>query len=168
MHVALADGMVEDLRRLRRMNDIVRQASEAGTEIRDDEGRPYKYVPLLEVSPATGMLAVLARRVLESIPPRDPVRFYRRLEYRLMSQLYAGLGSGAGNDELLSYLLFDRAFARKQIELGRADARATLARMHRPEADRSLPSTTVERIAARREPAFRARDVGGGDHPQGT
>lgn len=41
----------------------------------------------------------------------------------------AGVGGGAGNSELLSYLLFDPRFAQQQIELGRSDGKAAVDRV---------------------------------------
>ena len=133
MHVSLADAMVEDLRRLRRTNDLVAQASQRGVTLMNNGVHPpvpYAYVPLVEASPRPGVIARLARQVLATRLPLSLPRLYRRLEYQLLRRGYAGLGSGVGNDELLSYLLFDKEFARRQIRLGRADGRAAYDDLH--------------------------------------
>jgi hypothetical protein len=109
---------------------MVRQA--AGKPLWNETARPrrrYEEIPLFDVAPNPGELAKLAhdfrwRRTLH------PVRLYRRLEYAGVRRLIAGLGRGVGNDELLSYLLFDREFAKQQIKLGREHARAALEAKH--------------------------------------
>lgn len=134
MHVALADGMVEDLRNLRRINSLVAQAQKSGVELINygmEPPAPYVALPLVTVSPAAGQLAQLARQVLTGKPPRSLRRLYRRLEYQLLRRSFAGLGSGPGNDELLSYLFFDPDFARQQILRGREDGRAAFEDLKR-------------------------------------
>lgn len=134
MHAALADGMLEDLRELRRINALVLQASERGVELMNytaQPPRPYSYLPLVTVSPRPGALARLAHHVLSGAPPLSPRRFYRRLEYQALRRAYAGLGRGPGNDELLSYLLFDPEFATRQVARGREDARAAFNDLRR-------------------------------------
>ncbi|MET0342644.1 MAG: patatin-like phospholipase family protein [Polyangiales bacterium] len=127
LHTALADGMVEDLRRLRKTNDLVLQARERGVTLMNNgvhPAEPYQLIPLVEAAPRPGVIARLARQVLAGRLPLSPAKLYRRLEFQLLRRGYAGLGSGVGNDELLSYLLFDKEFARRQIRIGRADGRA--------------------------------------------
>jgi NTE family protein len=134
LHAVLADGMIEDLRALKRINKLVRQARAAGLMLMNDESappRPYRDLPLVEVSPPPGKLAEEASNVLRESPAGSLSHLYRRLEYGFLRAVVAGLGGGAGNDELLSYLLFDRTYAAKQIELGRADGRAMLVRLGR-------------------------------------
>jgi hypothetical protein len=91
--------------------------------------RPYRDLPLVEVSPPPGKLASEACEVLRESPAGSLAHLYRRLEYGFLRAVVAGLGGGAGNDELLSYLLFDRTYAAKQIQLGRDDGRAMLVRL---------------------------------------
>lgn len=127
LHTALADGMVEDLRRVRKTNDLVLQARERGVTLMNHgvhPPTPYQFIPLVEAAPRPGVIARLARQVLQGRLPLSLPKLYRRLEFQLLRRGYAGLGSGAGNDELLSYLLFDKEFARRQIRIGRADGRA--------------------------------------------
>jgi len=122
MHVALADGMIEDLRRLRRINKQVDQGGGDG----DGAGRrAHTYLPLVTASPVPGTLARMARRILSQ--PCSLSERYRRIEYEVMRRAIAGVGSGRGNDEMLSYLFFEPEYARQQIQLGRQDARAKLA-----------------------------------------
>lgn len=132
LHAVLADGMIEDLRALKRINKLVRQARAAGLELMNHESsppRPYRDLPLVEVSPPPGKLASEASAVLHESPAGTLAHHYRRLEYGFLRAVVAGLGGGAGNDELLSYLLFDRAYASRQIALGRVDGQAMLARL---------------------------------------
>lgn len=148
LNVALADGMIEDLRTLKRINALVTQAS------REDDvlmnygvipPTPYVYLPLVEVSPEPGAIARMARRVVTRKPSLSGL--YQRLEVELLRRVYAGLGSGHGNDELLSYLLFDQAFTQQQIELGRQDGRAAARQatrgLQRREESALLPSALV-------------------------
>jgi NTE family protein len=144
MHTALADGMIEDLRALRRTNRMVAQAREQGVELVDhmvQPPRPYVYVPLVEVSPAPGLLAQVAREVLSTSTPYSLRQRYRRLEYQLLRRAYAGLGAGPGNDELLSYLFFEPTFAKRQIDLGRRDGIQAYERIER--AARELSGSRV-------------------------
>jgi NTE family protein len=131
IHAMLADGMIEDLRALRRVNQLVRQARQAGIQLINDfvdPPTPYLEMPVVCVSPRPGRLAKLAREVI-SAPSVS--RNYRRFEYCALRTVFAGAGRGMGNDELLSYLFFDEHFARKQMELGRQDARNILDQLRR-------------------------------------
>jgi NTE family protein len=126
VHSILADGMIEDLRLLKRINSMVRQAN--GQPLMDETAhppRPYREVPVIAVAPQPGVLAQTARDF-------RPAFSLRGLEYAFVRHLFAGFGSGAGNDELLSYLLFNREFANKQIDLGKQSARQELKRLGFP------------------------------------
>lgn len=153
LSVALADGMIEDLRACRRINALVEQAARNNTELINygvAPPRPYLSLPIVAVSPQPGAIARMARRVLKRKPSFSGL--YARLEAELLRRTYAGLGSGRGNDELLSYLLFDPEFTRQQIELGREDGRAAAAQALRepsrredgPVVPSSLLASTVQ------------------------
>ncbi len=128
LSVGLADGMIEDLRALKRINALVAQASHIGGVLMNNgvvPPKPYVHLPLVEVSPEPGAIARMARQVASRKPSFSG--FLQRLDVELLRCTYAGLGSGRGNDEMLSYLLFDPDFTRQQIELGREDGRAAAA-----------------------------------------
>jgi NTE family protein len=125
VHSILADGMIEDLRTLRRINSIV---SQSAVPIRDETARsrrPFRLVPHIAVAPNPGQLAQLAHDFRARFT-LNPKRLYRKLEYGFVRSLFAGFGTGVGNDELLSYLLFNPDFAAQQIELGKQHARKAL------------------------------------------
>jgi NTE family protein len=151
MHTALADAMIEDLRALRKTNSLVAQANDQGVELVNymvQPPRPYAYIPLIEASPESGLLARIAREVVTTWPRFSPHRLYRRLEYQLLRRSYAGLGAGPGNDELLSYLLFDPTFAERQIEIGRRDGIAAFERMQKIEKEPVTVAGAVRQAAA--------------------
>jgi NTE family protein len=133
IHALLTNGVIEDLRALRRINRLVRRARQAGIELINDVANPptpYLELPFVCVAPLPGQLARIAHEVF-SKPTANTRRNYRHLEYLAVRAAFAGLGRGVGNDELLSYFLFDEEFNRRQIELGRQDARNVLDRLHR-------------------------------------
>jgi NTE family protein len=119
LHSLLADGMIEDLRRLRDINHLVARAAREGAPTpTNDQGRPYKKTRLIVVAPRPGQLAREARRSLDKLS-----RFrLHAARYRLVDTLFRGLGAGSGRDELLSYLFFDRDYSDAQLALGAADA----------------------------------------------
>lgn len=99
----LADALGDDLRTLRRKNH-----------------RPGEtVVPHLLVAPGDGELAALAARAFRAATPLD--------DYWVIDRLLAALGDGPGRDELLSLVLFRRAYAEALVEAGRRDAEVALA-----------------------------------------
>ena len=127
LHAVLADGMIEDLRTLRRINGMVRQAKAAGIALTKKRNRlPFVDVDVLEISPEPGKLAKLAQDLLAHT---NLLKDRKRLEFMFLRWALAGVGGGAGNSELLSYLLFDPRFAQQQIELGRSDGKAAVDRV---------------------------------------
>ena len=123
IHAVLADGMIEDLRTLRNINRLVEKAEADGVEPpRSASGRPYRSIQLLDVAPSNQGLSHLATETLAELGP------WERAQYGLMRLLLTGAGTGAGNNELLSYLLFHPTYFRKQFERGAADARLALER----------------------------------------
>jgi hypothetical protein len=105
VRAVLADALGDDLQSLRRKNA---RADRSG----------YQVVPHLVVAPADGELARLAADTFDPAGPADP--------YWTIGRLLDSLGSESGRDELLSLILFQRDYARRQVECGRRDARAAL------------------------------------------
>jgi NTE family protein len=99
----LADALGDDVDTLRRKNH------RAG----------HRVVPHLLVAPADGELAALAAAAFAPAGPWDP--------YWAIGRLLDALGEGSGRDELLSLVLFRRAYAEALVEQGRRDATAALA-----------------------------------------
>ncbi|HEX5657659.1 MAG TPA: S8 family serine peptidase [Polyangiales bacterium] len=107
IHAVLADGMIEDLRALARINKLVRDNPDV--PLQSPSGRPYRSVELVKVSPPNGTLSPLAAEVAKGI--RDPLG-------STLLQFAGRIGGGGGRNELLSYLLFEPAFAEAQLQLG--------------------------------------------------
>ena len=118
LHSMLADGMVEDLHKLRDINHYVKETLKVSKEPPTNRsGREYRAVKLAVVAPHAGVMAAAARDALES---RGPSLHVAR--YSLFRKLLRFAGTGPGRDELLSYLFFDRVYAAAQMKLGAEDA----------------------------------------------
>lgn len=105
LHVVLADGIIEELRSIRQRNREV---------------EPAQRIELIEASSQPGQLSKLAQEIVRQ--PGKNLRAIRiRLLYRAFRLALTGLGNGLGNDELLSYVFFDRDFAEQQVALGRLE-----------------------------------------------
>ncbi|MDB4973229.1 MAG: hypothetical protein JWN48_1570 [Myxococcaceae bacterium] len=125
LHTVLADGMIEDLRDLRRKNQMVAQVAPDSLQKTDGRGA-YQLIEHLVVSPPPGILAHLARLSLRDAPADgSPEGLRRKLRYRALERLFLReLGAGAGVDEILSYFLFDPAYFAAQFKRGVLDAQA--------------------------------------------
>jgi NTE family protein len=123
MDAALVDRMVEDLRTLGKVNELVRTGRQ-----RRSAGRPYTMVRWLFFGPperhTLGALAVscLRRRYRG---PAGAWRTIREPDLALLGRFLAGDGPRQG--DLLSYLFFDSDFIEAAIERGREDAGEVLA-----------------------------------------
>ncbi len=108
LQATLVDPLIEDLRTLGKINQLVGKANRRAG---------YRKVPFLFAGPS--QMARLGRLV------RDAHDDLASLDVAVLSRL---LGGGSpSHDELLSYLLFQPAFIARAIDAGRADARAHLA-----------------------------------------
>jgi NTE family protein len=127
LHATLADRMTEDLRDLCRVNRFVEQVSELGHRdaLRHPDGRPYRCIDVMAVSPPVGELGELAAEVYER-RTRGLGRL-AELDNWLLGRVLRGAGDGVGRRELLSYLLFDEEYFAGGIELGRRAAEQALA-----------------------------------------
>lgn len=116
LHSILADGMIEDLRTMRRINRMVEQAETKGVDLKSRSARRYRKIEIIGVSPKPGKLSSMAQEALAGL------NAWQKSSYWLLSSLLTGAARGAGNNELLSYLLFHPSFFQKQFELGQHDA----------------------------------------------
>ena len=117
IHSMLADGMIEDVRTLKRINTMVAQAEASGITLRARSQRAYRKIDVISVSPLNGQLSPLATRTLNELG------LWQKFNHWLLSWLLSGAGRGSGNNELLSYLLFHPTYFVGQFKLGEADAR---------------------------------------------
>lgn len=120
LHNMLADGLIEDLRRLKARNAT---------------GKPGDViVEHVVIAPQAGLLA---RDAMLAFAGRPGSRLnvssrlghdtLRKLRYQgIYHALLGSLGSGVGRDELFSYFYFEPAFFTRQLARGLADAQAAV------------------------------------------
>jgi NTE family protein len=125
LNAFLLDHVDVDLELLRRLNNVIRDGTNAyGPGFRDAMTReaskrdapPYKYVDAFEIRPSEDIGRLASEHVRRGKLIGNP--FFTR---RLLNLLDIGVGDEA---DLASYLLFDGHFCRQIIEMGRADAHA--------------------------------------------
>jgi hypothetical protein len=116
--------MIEDIRALKRTNELLLGAN--SEQICTEDQREFRKVELIEASPQQNELAELASRILHSSATTFSEKLIR-YKYRAFALALSGIGQGPGNDELLSYVFFDKQYARAQIELGRAEGKRAAA-----------------------------------------
>src|SRR5574340_538730 len=127
LRAMLGDRMIEDLKELEHRNQFARQG------LTNPRGKPYRLLDVWFAGPPleqSGAIADLAARVFdERFGGLQGIRHPVQLS---LSKLIGGEAADAG--DLLSYLFFDPEFARKAAELGRCDAKESIAARHRGEA----------------------------------
>jgi NTE family protein len=128
LSAVLADRMIEDLASIRRTNHLLRQAVRAdeSAHLDSSEGRRYRPVEILTVSPPPGAMGQMAEHVFAR--KTRGVGRLTELDNWLLDRLLRGAGDGTGRRELLSYFYFDPDYHAKAIELGRTTALQALAR----------------------------------------
>lgn len=110
VQATLIDPLIQDLRTLGKINELLPPGGTRGAE----SGRDYRRVPYLFAGPS--VQGRLGRIVAEHLP--------RDLDVAFLTRLLGG--AGPARDELLSYLLFHPGFTRAAVEAGRADTRELL------------------------------------------
>jgi NTE family protein len=118
MDAAMVDPMVEDVRTLGKINELV-----SGGAQRTGGKRSFDVVPFMFFGPeqrgALAGEAVLAYEE-EFGGLAGAVRALRHPDLPILARMFGGEGARRG--DLLSYLLFDRHFVDRASELGRQDA----------------------------------------------
>lgn len=123
LDAAFGDRMVEDLRTLTKVNELV-AAGGAGR----DSGRRRSVVPhLFAGPPERATLSRLAAEVYQArfTGLRGKIRTLREPDLPLLAQILGGDGPRRG--DVLSYLLFDREFIARAVALGQQQASALFA-----------------------------------------
>ena len=127
----LVDQVAQDLRRLAAINSFFVEDVASGTRgspraYRLARGhRPYRPISYALVAPARrGAIGRLADEVFER--RYGGLRGLRDLDYVVMARALGGRAHSRG--ELLSFLLFDRAFVAELIAMGKRDAKRWLRR----------------------------------------
>lgn len=116
----LVDRMVEDIRRLGQMNELLQSRAPGSAIVRSGSGRRHRVIPFVFAGPAQAdALAALAAREFRARYGHGG--WWRHgPDYPLLHRLLGG--AGAANGELLSYLFFDRPFLEAAMALGQQDA----------------------------------------------
>ena len=104
---AFIDGLEGDIERLQRINSLLSTIPE---EVRDDEGIALREVETLVISP-TEEIDMIAREHVRDMP--RTVRFFFGL---------VGANAKAGGSATASYVLFEKPFIDRLIEMGYKDA----------------------------------------------
>jgi NTE family protein len=105
LHAVLGDGLIEDLARLRHVNALV-----GHNGAHNPKG--HRVIPHMVVAPRNGVLSKLARQHFKAAP----LSLYWVID-RLLTH----------NDELLSYLYFNKGYFNAQFRQARKDAAPVLA-----------------------------------------
>jgi NTE family protein len=120
LHAIMADGMIEDLRTLRRINKLVIDAQKQSVRLYKRPDREYRYIENVVVAPKNGQISSLLGQAVKEIEARKDG--FDNTANRLLSLL----SQGDGRNELLSYLMFEPRFFELQFRDGAADAQQKL------------------------------------------
>lgn len=120
LRALLVDRMVEDIRRLGQMNELLQARAPGSGVIRSASGRRRRVIPFVFAGPARpDALAALAAREFHARYGHG--RWLRHSpDYPLLHRLLGA--AGTVNGELLSYLFFERCFLESAMALGQQDA----------------------------------------------
>jgi NTE family protein len=125
LNAFLLDHFDTDIELLNRLNHVIADGTaafgDAFTDVMSGEARargapPYRYVSCLTVRPSVDIGRLASEHVRRGKFRGDPL-----LAGRFFSLLDIGISTEA---DLASYLMFDGAFCRQLIEMGRSDAQA--------------------------------------------
>jgi len=117
-HGLMADRMVEDIRTLMKVNAL------ANGKVSPSNGRKYRLIPYIFAGPTAGQVGQLgqvAATVLES--ECSVLNAITHFDLWLFTRL---IGPVKSRGDIMSYLLFEPAFAHAAIQLGQQDAQRYL------------------------------------------
>lgn len=127
LSATLLAPMIEDVRRLGQVNQLITDAGDAVAAHRESQGKkPYRQVPYMYIAPPTrGALGDLASEIY-----RRRYRGLRALTAPDLAVISRLLGSESEqHGELISYLMFEPEFLEATITLGNHDAHRWLDRI---------------------------------------
>ena len=120
-HGLMADRMVEDIRTLMKVNAL------ANGGVSPRTGRQYKVVPYIFAGPAAGQVGQLGQVAATVLDNECSVlNAITHLDLWLFTRL---IGPVKSRGDIMSYLLFEPAFAQAAIQLGQQDAQRYLDSM---------------------------------------
>jgi NTE family protein len=137
LSATLLSPMIEDVRRLGQVNQLITGAGDAVAAHREAQHKkPYRQVPYMYIAPPTrGALGDVASQVYHR-----RYRGYRALnapDLAIISRLLGNESEQHG--ELISYLMFEPEYLEEVITLGHRDANRWLDRVPGPDAPWYLP-----------------------------
>lgn len=120
LKATLVDRMVEDIRRLGQMNEMLQNRPAGGPGLRSRSGRERRVIPYVFAGPVHAEeIATLAASIFQRRYGKG--RWLRHsLDFPVLQRLLGGRGKV--NGELLSYLFFEQEFLEAAIALGQRDA----------------------------------------------
>lgn len=126
IHAALVDRMVEDVRTLGRVNELLLGCPGMTPPPRAGKDRSHRPIPYLFVGPALpGQLGKMAHVAISR--RYGGGKWLRNgIDFPLLHQLIGG--ARQARSELLSYLFFEHSFIEAAIEMGQRDAARMLAK----------------------------------------
>lgn len=128
IQAVLVDPLVNDVHTLATVNELLEDDTDAQVRAREQRTE-RRQVPYMLIAPEDPLeIGRIAREVYRE-GSRSPLGLGRSTSLNALGHLL-NAGKDDSHGELLSYLLFDKEFIRRLIELGRRDAKRWLGEKH--------------------------------------